>query len=299
MRIHELLDQCDGVIRLRDHRPAARTVHRAAAVGVVTPILPGIYVSAERATAASIRLRAACAWSSTGVIHGRTAAELHLRQPVSLPIRLRARHRGEHVAPWLQVSVGRVANPLVSGDFRVATAAHSSVELAATDGGEAIFEMLRRRVIVPADLADVRGEFAGTPGNRVRATVVAAAIDNPWSFGELRLHEVLRKARIAGWVANRPLRVGGQYVIPDVWFEQERLVLEFDGEAVHTTHEQFEDDRRRQNLLVLGRCRVLRFTWEAVTRRPEDVVRTVRAALETHSNVAMPHPDGFWSTEFG
>jgi very-short-patch-repair endonuclease len=109
--------------------------------------------------------------------------------------------------------------------------------------------------------------------------VIAAAARTPSSFGEARLHEVLRHAHIAGWVANPTLWLVGRPTIPDVWFPEHRLALEFDGEAVHTTHEQFEEDRRRQNRMTVAQILVLRFTWEAVEQRPDEVVATVRAML--------------------
>jgi very-short-patch-repair endonuclease len=108
---------------------------------------------------------------------------------------------------------------------------------------------------------------------------VESAASNPWSFGEARLHDLLRRAGISGWVANEGVRVSGRLVLPDVRFRGHKLVLEFDGEAVHSDHEQFEEDRVRQNALVLGGFRVLRFTWEAVTLHQDAVIRSVRAAL--------------------
>lgn len=224
------------------------------------------------------------------MIHGRTAAQLHLRQPVSLPIRLRAPYRGTNLPAWLRVSVGTVTDPLVGAGVRVATAAHCAVELAGSDRGETIFEMLRRGLVTTEQLDLVRSEFSGTLGNRERTAVVKAALDNPWSFGEVKLQDLLRKARISGWVANRGLWVLGHLLFPDIRFREQRLVLEFDGEAVHSSHDQFEDDRRRQNLLVLAGFRVLRFTWEAVTQRPEQVIETIRMAL-SRSAVANSHED--------
>ena len=73
--------------------------------------------------------------------------------------------------------------------------------------------------------------------------------------------------------------MSGRLLFPDVRFRRHNLVLEFDGEAFHRDHEQFEEDRLRQNALVLGGFRVLRFTWEAVTLHPDAVLRSVRAAL--------------------
>lgn len=283
MRIDTLLEQGDGIIRLRDHAEERSTVQRAARAGIVTGLLPGVYAATERAASPAIRLRAACAWAPTGVIHGRTAAELYLRRPVTMPICLRADFHGTSPAAWLQVSRGTAPEWLTGGGIRVVTAAHCAAELAAVDGGETLVGMLRHRLCTPDQLAAAAAGFRATAGNRRRARLLAAALDNPWSIGELRLHELLRGAGITGWVANRPVRVCGRIVLPDVWFRRHRLVLEFDGESVHSGHDAFEADRHRQNLLVLGGYRVLRVTWEMVTRHPDRVIELVRAALRQTS----------------
>lgn len=279
MKIDDLLADGDGLIRVRDHPAQARTVQRAAKLGIVRPLLPGVYVAAGRSRSVGLRLRAACAWSTSGVIHGRTAAELYLSRPIGLPIRLRAPYVGVKPVDWLTVSWGTVSSPREHSGVRFASPAHCAVELAATDDGETIFEMLRHGLVTPDSLAAVLPQFAGSPGNQRRVRAVTAAADNPWSFAEAKLHELLRSAGIGGWVANRPIRVRGRWVAPDVRFERARLVLEFDGEAVHTTHTQFEDDRARQNLLVIGGFRVLRITWRVLVDEPEEVLATVRVAL--------------------
>ncbi|MGV8910321.1 MAG: endonuclease domain-containing protein [Propionicimonas sp.] len=277
MRIDDLLADSE-VIRLSDHPRSARTIQRAAARGRLVALLPGIFVPPDRAGAVGTRIRAACAWSRQGCIHSLTAVQLHLRAPVTMPIRLRAPYRGAPV-PWMWVTRGTVAAPIEDAGLRIATAAHAIVELAATDRGEAAFTALRLRLVDAAQLLAVLPEFAGARGNAMRRRVIAAAALNPWSFAEARLHAVLRRAGIDGWVANPPLRFGGRPTVPDVWFPEHWLALEFDGEAVHSNHEQFEEDRRRQNRMTLARVRVLRFTWDAVERHPDEVVATVRAML--------------------
>ena len=58
-----------------------------------------------------------------------------------------------------------------------------------------------------------------------------------------------------------------------------RLVVETDGFAFHADRASYRDDRRRSNALLLAGWRVLRFSWEDVVDRPDEVVATVRAAL--------------------
>ena len=278
MRIDDLL-QVSDVIRLSEHPRSARTIQRAAARGKLVPILPGVFVPPDRTRAVGTRIRAACAWSRQVCIHSLTAVQLHLRLPVTMPIRLRAPYRGGSVG-WLRVTLGTVRAPIEDSGLRIASAAHAVVELAAMDRGEAAFTALRLRVVDAAQLIAVLPEFAGSRGNTERQRVIEAAAQNPWSFGEARLHEVLRRAHIDGWVANPRLWLAGRPTIPDVWFPEHRLALEFDGEAVHSTHDQFEEDRRRQNRMTVAQILVLRFTWEAVEEHPDEVAATVRAMLD-------------------
>lgn len=58
-----------------------------------------------------------------------------------------------------------------------------------------------------------------------------------------------------------------------------RLVVEADGFAFHSDRRAYRADRARLNALERLGWRVLRFTWEDVTSRPEHVVATVRACL--------------------
>lgn len=243
----------------------------------MTAILPGVFAAPESAGRASTRIRAACAWSPAGVIHGLTAVQLHLRHPVTEPICLKAAWPGRPPR-WLRVTIGTVADPIEDVGVRVATVAHAVTELAPTDRGESAFEALRRRLVSPEQLLAALPAFKGSTGNLERRRVIGEAARNPWSYGEVRLHDLVDKAAVGPWVANEPLWVGGRLVAPDVRLVGTDLVLEFDGEAVHSTHQQFEDDRHRQNLLVLGRFRILRFTWEMVTQQPDEVVATIRAA---------------------
>jgi hypothetical protein len=59
----------------------------------------------------------------------------------------------------------------------------------------------------------------------------------------------------------------------------ERLIVEIDGYAFHSSRDQFRQDRRRMNELERLGWRVLRFTWEDVVGRPEHVIAVVRHCL--------------------
>ena len=113
------------------------------------------------------------------------------------------------------------------------------------------------------------------------------------SEAEVRVHRILRSAGISGWTANHPVEdADGLVGIVDIWFEAVRLVVEIDGRAHHSDELAFQRDRSRQNRLVALGCRVLRFTWDDLVHRPENVAAAVCAALAesdgTHPITGVP-----------
>jgi very-short-patch-repair endonuclease len=65
----------------------------------------------------------------------------------------------------------------------------------------------------------------------------------------------------------------------DAIWRSRRLIVEFDGYATHGTRRSFEEDRRRDQQLVVKGYRVIRVTWRQLTREPEAVVATLATAL--------------------
>lgn len=65
----------------------------------------------------------------------------------------------------------------------------------------------------------------------------------------------------------------------DFCWPAQRLVVETDGFAFHSTREAYRRDRERLNQLVRLGWRVLRFSWEDVRRRPLHVVGLVVQCL--------------------
>jgi very-short-patch-repair endonuclease len=80
----------------------------------------------------------------------------------------------------------------------------------------------------------------------------------------------------------RPVRqhpvAGTPYRLDYAW-PGPRVAVEVDGYGPHSSREAFQDDRSRQNVLVLAGWTVLRFTWADVRARPAAVAATVRRAL--------------------
>lgn len=66
----------------------------------------------------------------------------------------------------------------------------------------------------------------------------------------------------------------------DAAYPDQRLGIEWDSRRWHTMMDAFARDRERDRHAILHGWRVLRFTWEDLTERPQEVVDTVRRALD-------------------
>lgn len=80
-------------------------------------------------------------------------------------------------------------------------------------------------------------------------------------------------------VLQHGVEVEGRRYRIDLCYPAVRLAIEADGFGVHGGRDAFEQDRARQNDLVLAGWRVLRFTWRQICREPDWVVDQIRAAL--------------------
>jgi hypothetical protein len=80
---------------------------------------------------------------------------------------------------------------------------------------------------------------------------------------------------------------GGSFLgRPDLYYREQRLGLEYDGE---THRASLVEDNRRQNRLLLAEVRLLRFTASDVLRRPNSVIAQVRNALAQSSSKPASH----------
>ena len=133
-------------------------------------------------------------------------------------------------------------------------------------------------------------------GDTARREAAAAALAGAASAAERRLHGILRGAHITGWRANATVRdAGGVIGSADVLFAAEKVVLEADGQAYHGP-EVFQRDRERQNRMMMAGYLVLRFTWQDLTDRPDQVTDQFRRALTMRRPAGRdsPPPGAFW-----
>ena len=109
---------------------------------------------------------------------------------------------------------------------------------------------------------------------RMRSLVsLAAPAESPM---ETRLRWLLIQAGLPRPEVQTTLRAGASRFRADLYYPSARLILEFDG---GNHRERMVDDNRRQNLLINGEYRVLRFTAPDIYNRSDVVVAQVRDAL--------------------
>lgn len=279
-RALEVLRLHDGVLSLRGN--ARSTINTLLAAEAIVRVFPGVFVDAELVCHRLTRYAAALAVRPASVLWGESAvAAITSDQTPFDPreqIRL-AQAEGGRSLPGVTIYRRRVTTIRRFNGLRCPPPALVAAEIAPRDDGRAAELFLREGLVSPGDLMDALAEFGNTREQRARRRIVVSYADNPWSGGERDLQAVLRGAGVTGWVANAALRVGGFTQYPDLLFEAARLIVEFDGFAVHGTRQAFESDRIRQNRLVLAGYRVLRYTWQRLQDDPDGIVAEIRAAL--------------------
>jgi len=95
------------------------------------------------------------------------------------------------------------------------------------------------------------------------------------SEAEERLLALVRRAQLPAPATNA--RIGGVEV--DFLWRTERLVVEVDGFAYHSSGHRFEQDRRRDARLAAAGLRVVRITWHQLESEPEAVLARLAQTL--------------------
>ena len=143
---------------------------------------------------------------------------------------------------------------------------------------------LQRRLITAAEFAATamprRGR--GKRGADRLSGLVERALTGSRSEAEQRMRVLLKRSATGTWTSNHAIRDDSGRIVAEIDFAHEglRIAIEVDGRAHHSDRLAFERDRERQNHLVLQGWLILRFTWEQITQRPQEVIAAVRVAVE-------------------
>lgn len=80
--------------------------------------------------------------------------------------------------------------------------------------------------------------------------------------------------------SNVKLRIEAQCIEADLLWEEQRLVIETDGEETHGTPMAFQRDRKRDQILVAAGYRTARVTWDQLRDEPAAVVNRIAGMLK-------------------
>jgi very-short-patch-repair endonuclease len=281
--LDEYLRRQDGVITLAQALRAGLSqdaVNRRLRSGHWLRCSRGVYFVDDRPFTDEARVRAGV-WSygHDAVAGGLAAAWWHhltrfVPETVEVTVPRNARLR-RHVGTRLR------RRDLAPGDIverkglRVTALPLTVVEAAARRGGGAklMDSALQRHVELP-QLWRAHLRNKGRHGSPAARRLLQAASDGARSEAERLLVKLLRDNGITGWKTNYP--VGGYKV--DVAFPKQKVAIETDGWAFHSSQEDFQNDRERQNKIALLGWQVLRFTWLDLTEYPQRVLAEIRYA---------------------
>jgi hypothetical protein len=170
----------------------------------------------------------------------------------------------------------------------VTTPARTLVDMAGWTGWTAMRRLVEQAAVLRlldvdgVDLVLSRGRRRGAP--RLR-TVLA-----PWrstrephpvvrSPLEARLLPLLIDEGLPAPRCNVMLNVDGHHIEVDLLWDDQRLVIETDGEGAHGTSAAFQRDRRRDQILTAAGYRTARVTWKQVVDEPTAVINRIARML--------------------
>ena len=260
-----------------EHRVRTGRLHRrhvgVFAVGHTAP--PPL--AAETAALLACGPDAVLSHRSAGSLWGLTAAPADGRVDVTVP----GRHVRRAGIRAHRASVVASRDVRVRDGLRVTAPARTLLDaaedLSAGDLERAVAEAFVRRLVSRRELTALLARSPGRRGSRPLGAMLAReggpALTR--SEAERRLLALVRAGGLPAPEVN--VRLCGFEV--DFLWRRERLAVEVDGYAFHSTRAAFERDRRKDGVLADAGFAVRRFTWRGLVDEPERVLVALARAL--------------------
>jgi very-short-patch-repair endonuclease len=141
-----------------------------------------------------------------------------------------------------------------------------------------------RQLITRQDLAGAAMARTGRRGTPQLLRLLRYTRTGAVSPAEWRLHQLLRRAGIAGWQAGVTVRdVDGVPLVVDLLFAELKVVIEVDGWRAHQGHHRFVADRQRIRRLTAMGYLVLPITWDDLVNRPEELLAQILTVLASRA----------------
>ena len=259
-------------------------------------------------------LRAACLWGGEGTAasHSSAAALLGLKGFNLVDLHALTTKHPRRLPDWL--TMHRIPSSLPGirpiGGVPVTPPWITLVDLGsqapASTVERALDEALHRRMV---SLPQLRWALATFGRERHRGTSVLRTLlaergpgyAPPESEMEAVFYALLEGSDLPPGVRQFWVWDGEMWRRLDYAFPEPALGVEFDGLATHGTREAFQRDRESDRRLQILGWRILRFTWDDATRRPQQFLAQVQAMIPPKQArgarfVREPHPVSALST---
>jgi very-short-patch-repair endonuclease len=297
--VHSSLESALAALATRQHGVVSRGqllelgfgrrgISRRLASGRLLPLHRGVYAVGHRAVSRDGRLLAAVLAVGPGaVLSHRSAAELwgirrtsRQRIEVTVPRALKPRpgieiHRRD-VPPDEQTT---------HQDIPVTTVPRTLVDLAAvlrpTDLRRAAEQAEVNRLADPLPLNAVVRRHQGRHGIKTLKALTRDGIEPRITRSELeqRFLSLVEANGLPKPQTNAAIQQDGTWIEVDCLWQKQKLVVELDGHAYHSTREAFERDRERDRRLEAAGYRVIRITWRQLRDDPGAVARDLAKLL--------------------
>jgi very-short-patch-repair endonuclease len=273
-----------GVITSEQLTAAGITRHglrHRVAEGRLTRMYRGVYLVAALPAQFTPEMAAVLACGETAVLsHQAAAAVWQIRSTWHGPIDVTV--TGGQARPRRGVRVHRAGNldRTRRHNITITAPARTLLDLAAVvpqdDLDRAIEQAQVMKLVTSTALHALLTSHPGHHGTGALARTLNLNHDPSLtrSKAEDRALALIRAARLPA-VTNT--RVRGHEV--DLFWREQRLVVEVDGYEFHSTRPAFERDRLRDAELLATGYRVMRVTWRQIDETPEAVVARLAAAL--------------------
>lgn len=279
--------------QLRDLGLTDKNIDYRLARGRLFRLYPGVFAVGQTAMPREGRWMAAVLTSGPSAVlsHGDAAALWDLAPPRGAVIHVSTSSRSGRVPDRRRVRLHRVGTltddeKAACDGIPVTTPARTLLDLAPSLRPRALEDVIERMDRLQLfDLVAVRRCLAahprqtGAPKLRMVLDRLAggAAVADTRSPLEVALLQLCDDYNLPTPQANT--LVAGYLV--DFHWPGTGLVVETDGFAFHRTRTAFDADRERDQQLALAGYRVIRFTYDQVTRRRRDTARRLRRLIAT------------------
>ncbi len=271
----------------------ARQIKGRVRTGAWVRIFPRVYRVEGAPSTWRQSIQALLLWGGKGaVLSHRTAAALHgFKGFAEGPLELTSLRqlRVPNNVRLFRVTAMSARDRTKVDDLSVTTPTRTLLDLAALNDGytlrsamdqllrekkttvEKLLAAVKRSVhrVGVVDMRQVLREFAGE-GGPTESELERCAL------------ELIQAAGIPLPKVQWGMVVGRKQRRLDLFFATQGVVIEVDGYAWHAGVDDFEEDRARNNSLILANLRVFHWTWQAIHERPEELIGELLVALNSH-----------------